>query len=467
MGRNRTPQYLDNIQIIDAGAKGKSIAKTNDGQVILVSYGVPGDTVELLLTKKRRHFREGIITKVYNPSKDRILPKCEHFGTCGGCKWQQMDYQKQLFYKQKEVATNLKRIGKVEPPSRPIIGSEAPFHYRNKMEFSFSNNRWLSKQELMSKVQITQRNALGFHVSGMWDKVLDIENCHLHTSLSNDILKAVKTFTLEHKMSFFDYKNKCGLLRNLMIRTNTKDQAMVLIQFHDDDKEKREKLLTHLQDRFPNIHSLLYAINRKNNDSIYDLDIEVFAGKDFILEYLNGYKFKINAKSFFQTNTKQAGVLYKTIADFASLSGEETLYDLYSGTGSIAISLAKQGKKIIGIETVKEAVTNARENADINNIDNVSFLLGDVKNMLSQSLVETSPPDIIITDPPREGIHKDVVKRCLEILPKKIVYVSCNAATQARDIQLLLGAYSLEKSQAVDMFPHTHHIENIALLSKK
>jgi len=407
--------------------------------------------------------------KIIKASSKRVDPVCEHFGTCGGCKWQEMGYEHQLFYKQQEVTNNLVRIGKIELPEvTPILGSQKQYYYRNKMEFSFSDSRWLSLDEIKSDAEIVDRNALGFHIPGMWDKILDLNNCHLQAEPSNSIRLAVKEFAIENKLPFFNTRNQEGLLRTLMLRTTSTGETMVLIQFFKEDVEKRELLLNFLKASFPEITSLQYVINKKGNDTIYDQEVICFNGRDYIEEEMEGLRFRINAKSFYQTNSEQAYELYKITRDFAKLSGEELVYDLYTGTGTIAQFVSKKAKKVIGVESVPEAIEDAKLNAQNNQINNVEFHVGDMKKVFTAGFVtQHGIPDVIITDPPRDGMHKDVVAQLLSIKAKKIVYVSCNSATQARDLALLDSLYKVTKTQAVDMFPQTHHVENVVLLELK
>lgn len=469
MGRKKTKPFFENIEVIDAGAKGKSIAKAPDGKVIFIKNAVPGDVVNIQTTKKRSSYYEGDATTILTASDKRVTAKCEHFGTCGGCKWQEMGYEHQLFYKQQEVTNNLTRIGKIELPEiTPILGSEKQYYYRNKMEFSFSDSRWLSLDEIKSDVEITDRNALGFHIPGMWDKILDLNNCHLQAEPSNSIRLSVKNFAIKNNLSFFNTRNQEGLLRTLMLRTTSTGEIMVLVQFFKEDVTKRELLLNHIKDAFPEITSLQYVINSKGNDTIYDQEVICFHGKDHIEEEMEGLRFKINAKSFYQTNSEQAYELYKITRNFAGLTGKELVYDLYTGTGTIAQFVSREAKKVIGVESVPEAIKDAKINAQNNNIENTEFYVGDMKKVFTAGFVnQHGTPDVIITDPPRDGMHKDVVAQLLNIKAKKIVYVSCNSATQARDLALLDHQYKVTKTQAVDMFPQTHHVENVVLLELK
>ncbi len=469
MRRKNKRQVFENVEVIDAGAKGKTIGKAPDGRVIFLTNTVPGDVVDVQTTKKRKAYFEGVATKFHSLSDKRTKPECEHFGVCGGCKWQDMGYEHQLFYKQKEVENNLKRIGHLELPEiMPIKGSEKKYFYRNKMEFSFSDSRWLTLEEIQSDNQITDKNALGFHIPGMWDKILDINKCHLQENPSNAIRLETKAFATKNNITFFNPRNQYGMLRTLMIRTSSIGEIMVLVQFYENEETKRLLLLEHLKTTFPEITSLLYVINPKQNDTIYDQEIRCYHGRDHIFEEMEGLKFKINAKSFYQTNSNQAYELYKITRSFAGLTGNELVYDLYTGTGTIAQFVAKNAKKVIGIESVPEAILDAKSNAENNKISNVDFYVGDMKNVFNEAFINAhGMPDVIITDPPRDGMHKDVVQQILNIAPQKVVYVSCNSATQARDLELMKTLYDVTKVQPVDMFPQTHHVENVVLLEKK
>lgn len=469
MRKKNKRQVFENVEVVDAGAKGKTIGKAPDGRVIFLTNTVPGDVVDVQTTKKRKAYFEGVATNFHSLSNKRTKPECEHFGVCGGCKWQDMGYEHQLFYKQKEVENNLKRIGHLELPEiTPIKGSEEQYFYRNKMEFSFSDSRWLTLEEIQSDTQITDKNALGFHIPGMWDKILDINKCHLQADPSNAIRLETKAFATKNEITFFNPRNQYGMLRTLMIRTSSIGEIMVLVQFFENDASKRVLLLDHLKNTFPEITALLYVINPKQNDTIYDQEVICYDGRDHIFEEMEGLKFKINAKSFYQTNSDQAYELYKITRDFAGLTGNELVYDLYTGTGTIAQFIAKNAKKVIGIESVPEAILDAKYNAENNKISNVDFFVGDMKNVFNEQFIsEHGVPDIIITDPPRDGMHKDVVQQILTIAPKKVVYVSCNSATQARDLELMKSLYDVTRVQPVDMFPQTHHVENVVLLEKK
>lgn len=469
MRKKRSRQTFENVEVIDAGAKGKSVGKAPDGRIIFLSNAVPGDVVDVMTTKKRKAFFEGVATNFHTLSKKRTTPQCEHFGVCGGCKWQHMAYEHQLHFKQKEVENNLKRIGNLElPETTPILGSKKQYFYRNKMEFSFSSSRWLTQEEVNSESQIEDRNALGFHIPGMWDKILDIKKCHLQEDPSNAIRLEIKNFASENGLTFFNPRQQQGLLRTMMLRTASTGEIMLLFQFFEDNLEDRELLLNQVKQTFPEITSLLYVINRKQNDTIYDQKVVCYAGQDHIFEEMEELRFKINAKSFYQTNSEQAYELYKVTRDFANLTGDELVYDLYTGTGTIAQFISKKAKKVIGVESVPEAIEDAKNNALNNNISNVEFFVGDMKNIFNSSFIEQhGQPDVIITDPPRDGMHKLVVEQLLQIAPKKIVYVSCNSATQARDLAILDEKYQVTRVQPVDMFPQTHHVENVVLLEKR
>ncbi|GIZ14071.1 23S rRNA (uracil(1939)-C(5))-methyltransferase RlmD [Capnocytophaga catalasegens] len=469
MGKKDKKQIFENILVIDAGAKGKSVAKAPDGRVIFLEGVVPDDVVDVQVFKKRKSYYEGTIIAFRQKSTKRTEPVCEHFGYCGGCKWQNMAYEHQLFYKQKEVENNLKRLGGIEIPELlPIVSSAEKYFYRNKMEFSFSDMRWLTPQEIQSEQEISNRNGLGFHIAGAWDKVLDINQCHLQEDPSNAIRLATKEFALRHNLPFYNPRNQTGLLRSMMIRISSTGDIMVVIQFFEENIKKRTQLLDFLIEKFPQITSLQYIINSKANDSIYDQEIICYHGSECIYEQMEGLRFKINAKSFYQTNSAQAYELYKVTRDFADLKGDELVYDLYTGTGTIAQFVAQKVRKVIGVEAVSEAISDAKENAKYNNINNIDFFVGDMKSVFNDEFIQKNGfPDVIITDPPRDGMHKDVVEQILRIAPLKIVYVSCNSATQARDLALLNEKYKVTKVRPVDMFPQTYHVENVVLLEKK
>lgn len=469
MGRARkaTP-LLSHLVITDVAAEGKAIGRFDD-KVVFVHHAVPGDVVDVQVHKKRKNYYEGIPVKYHTLSPIRVTPFCEHFGVCGGCKWQSMPYEEQLKFKAKEVFNNLQRIGKVELPEfSPIIGSATDRFYRNKLEYTFSNKRWLTVDEMQSGEVIDDKDGLGFHIPGMFDKVVDINQCWLQPSPSNEIRLAVKAYALQHGMTFFDLRNQHGFLRTLIIRTALTGEVMVILSFYHEHVEWREGLLNHLKNLFPSITSLMYVINGKANDTIADQDIKIFHGKDHIIEEMEGLKFKIGPKSFYQTNSAQAYELYKVAREFAGLKGDEVVYDLYTGTGTIANFIARQAKKVVGIEYVPEAIEDAMVNSVFNDIANTVFYAGDMKDVLTHGLVEKEgTPDVIIVDPPRAGMHQDVTETLLAIAPDKIVYVSCNSATQARDINLLDSRYRVIRVQPVDMFPQTHHVENVVLLERR
>ncbi len=464
--RRREPKIFENIAVFDAGARGKAVAKAPDGRVIFLTDAVPGDIVTVKTGKKRKGYYEAKVLTYHKLSDRRTEPVCKHFEYCGGCKWQHMGYEHQLFFKEKEVTQSLIRIGHLELPEvTPILGCKEIYNYRNKMEFSFASKRWLTWEEIKSEENIEAFPACGFHISGMWDKILDIDECHLQEEPSNAIRNFVKDFAIENKMAFFDPHSQQGFLRTLMIRNTSTKELMIVIQFFEENKADREKLLDAIAEKFPEITSLQYVINPKGNDTIYDLDIIVYKGKDHIVEVMEGLRFKINAKSFYQTNSLQAYELYKIARNFADLQGDELVYDLYTGTGTIAQFIAKNTKYVVGIESVPEAIADAKINAANNKIDNVAFFVGDMKEIFTDDfLLNNGKPDVIITDPPRTGMHKDVVAQIVKIAPKKVVYVSCNSATQARDLALMDAQYKIIKTQAVDMFPQTHHVENVVLL---
>ena len=469
MKKNKKNLILENIKLLSAGAKGVSIGKTEDGKTIIVSGAIPGDIVNARVKKAKSKYYEADAVEILTPSPFRVEPECEHFGVCGGCKWQNMSYEKQLEFKQDEVVNNIKRIGGIEDfENLPILGGDEPYYYRNKMEFSFSNARWLTSEEIKSGTDINQKNALGFHIPGQWSKILDLKNCYLQEYPSNEIRLAIRNYAIENKLDFFDLKSQDGFLRTLMLRQNSKGEWMILIQFFKENEEQRIKLLNFILEQFPQITTLLYAINPKGNDSVYDLDIKTYFGEGFIFEEMDGLKFKIGPKSFFQTNYKQALNLYRKTLEFADINENQVVYDLYTGTGTIAQYIARHAKQVIGIEAVPEAIDAAKENAKLNDLDNCIFYCGDMKEVFTEEFLAQHPKaDVLITDPPRDGMHPKVVEQILKLSPNRIVYVSCNSATQARDLALMKDFYKVEKILPVDMFPQTHHVENIALLTKK
>ncbi len=472
MGRKKKPlPLLEQVCITDVAAEGKAIAKVDD-LVIFVPYVVPGDIVDLQVRKKKHRYAEAEAVKFHKYSELRSQPFCEHFGVCGGCKWQCLPYEEQLRYKQKQVVDNLVRIGKIEIPEvEPILGSKHTREYRNKLEFGFSNKKWLTFEQVASGEKFDNMNAVGFHIPGAFDKILDINCCHLMSNINNRLRNEIRRYALEQRLSFYDLRAGEGLLRNMMIRTSANGELMLLLQFcwrSDKEQEQAKGLLVHLEKSFPEITSLLYVNNLKCNDTIGDLDVLTWSGADFIYEEMEGLRFKVGPKSFYQTNTEQAYELYKVARDFAGLTGNELVYDLYTGTGTIANFVAKQARQVIGIEYVPEAIEDAKVNAEINGLDNTLFFAGDMKDVLNKDFIERyGRPDIIITDPPRAGMHGDVIDTILFARPRRIVYVSCNPATQARDLALLDAHYRVERVRPVDMFPQTHHVENVVLLIEK
>jgi len=472
VSRKKKPlPLLEKITITDVAAEGKALAKVND-LVVFVPYVVPGDVVDLQVKRKKNKYAEAVAVKFHEYSPKRAVPFCQHYGVCGGCKWQCLSYEDQIKYKQKQVTDNLTRIGKVELPEiSPILGSEKTEFYRNKLEFTFSDKRWLTEEEVRAEVTYDQMNAVGFHIPGAFDKVLAIEKCWLQDDISNQIRNTIRDYAYEHGLAFYNIRNHEGLLRNLMIRTSSTGELMVLLQVRvsaDQDVADTKALLAHVAGKFPQITSLLYVVNNKQNDTINDLDVVVFKGNDHIFEEMEGLRFKVGPKSFYQTNSEQAYNLYKVARDFAGLTGDELVYDLYTGTGTIANFVSRRARKVVGIEYVPEAIEDAKVNSAINGIENTLFFAGDMKDMLTQDFInEHGRPDVIITDPPRAGMHNDVIDVILFAEPRRIVYVSCNPATQARDLQLLDAKYKMTAVQPVDMFPHTHHVENVVLLEKK
>lgn len=468
MGRKKELPLLEGVKITDIGAEGNALARV-ENMVVFVPMMIPGDVADIKVVRKRKKFLEGRVVKIREYSPDRITPRCSHFGVCGGCKWQHLPYKLQLKYKEKQVIDNLTRIGKVDLPHiNTILGSADEYYYRNKLEYTFSDKRWLTTAEVKSGIPLEKEPALGFHIPGLFDKVLDIVECHLQPDPSNSIRNSIRRYAIEKGLTFFDLKEQKGLLRNVVIRNSLDGNVMVIMVFFEDDLDKRNGLLDFLAGEFPQITSLQYVINSKKNSSLNDQDPVLYKGKDYLVENMDSLKFRIGAKSFYQTNTRQGIVLYRIAKEFAGLTGKEMVYDLYTGTGTIANYLAGSAEKVIGIEYVDEAVRDARINSQINNINNTLFFSGDMKDVLSEKFIsENGPPDVIVTDPPRAGMHNDVIKAILFAAPRKIVYVSCNPATQARDVQALSQDYFVAEVQPVDMFPHTHHVENIALLMRK
>lgn len=472
MARKKKPlPLLENITITDIAAEGKAIAKV-DGLAVFVPFVIPGDVVDLQIRRKKHSFAEAEAVNFHQYSPDRAKPFCPHFGVCGGCKWQILPYELQLHHKQKQVEETLRRIGKVELPEiNAILGSRKTQEYRNKLEFGFCNKKWLTNEQVASGEVFDNMNAVGFHITGAFDKILDIEECHLMTDINNRLRNTIREYAFENNLSFFDYRAQQGLLRNMMIRTSTTGELMLLMQFciHTPEEEAQAKdTLAFIHKTFPEVTSLLYVNNTKCNDTIGDLDVCTYFGTDHIYEEMENLRFKVGPKSFYQTNSLQAYELYKVAREFASLTGNELVYDLYTGTGTIANFVAHQAKKVIGIEYVPEAIEDAKVNAELNHLNNTLFYAGDMKDILTQHFInEHGRPDVIITDPPRAGMHADVISTILFAEPKRIVYVSCNPATQARDLTLLDEAYRVVKVQPVDMFPQTHHVENVVLLERR
>ncbi len=472
MSRKKKPlPLLEGVSISDVAAEGKSLARVGD-MVVFVPFVVPGDVVDVQLTKKKHNYCEGEAVRFVERSPLRVKPMCEHFGVCGGCKWQMLPYAEQLNFKQRQVTDQLRRIGKVELPEvRPILGSQKTSHYRNKLEFGCSNRRWLTREQVASGEKLDCMDAIGFHITGAFDKILPIEKCFLMDDLHNSIRNSIRDYALDSGMSFFDLRQQRGLLRDIIIRNSNTGEWMVIVQFHFEQPEDREQalgLLEHLACRFPEITSLMYVDNQKCNDTIGDQDVIVYKGNDHILETMEGLTFKVGPKSFYQTNTEQAYHLYCVARDFAALTGEELVYDLYTGTGTIANFVAGRARHVIGIEYVPEAIADARVNSSINGISNTEFFAGDMKDLLNDDFIaQHGRPDVMITDPPRAGMHSDVVATMLRAAPRRIVYVSCNPATQARDLALFDADYRVEAVQPVDMFPHTPHVENVVLLVRR
>ena len=472
MSRKKKPfPVLENITITDVAAEGKALTRVGE-MVVFVPFAVPGDIVDLQIKKKKHSYCEAEVVRFIKYSNVRATPKCAHFGVCGGCKWQNLPYEEQLKAKQKQVYDQLRRIGKVELPEfQPIMGSVKTFEYRNKLEFGCCNKRWLTKDQVASGFKYDNMNGIGFHITGAFDKILPIEKCWLMDDTHNQIRNAIRDYAFENNLNFFDLRGQKGLLRDIIIRNSNTGEWMVIVQFHYDqegDEQKAKALLQHVADRFPQITALMYVNNQKCNDTIGDQDVMVFKGNDHIFETMEGLKFKVGPKSFYQTNTDQAYLLYKVAREFAQLTGEEIVYDLYTGTGTIANFVAHKAKKVIGIEYVPEAIEDAKVNSQVNGIENTSFFAGDMKDILTDDFIaEHGRPDVIITDPPRAGMHPDVISVIMKARPKRIVYVSCNPSTQARDLQLLDAEYKVVKVQPVDMFPHTPHVENVVLLELK
>lgn len=459
---------LENLEVVDISSEGKAVAR-HEGLVVFIDGAVPGDVVDVMVHRKKSSFAEGKVHIIKKQSTDRVTPRCEHFGTCGGCKWQNFSYAKQLGFKHKYVYDAFTRIGKLTfGEILPILGNADEYFYRNKLEFSFSNKKWLTTEQLADKDQISNHNGLGFHIPGLFDKILDINNCYLQPEPSNSIRLAIRDYAIKNNLTFFDPRNKGGMLRTVMIRTTTTGEVMVLIAVYDWLEKELSALLDFLKQKFPQITSLLYTHSHKANDTLQGLEIKTWYGRDHIVEEMEGLKFKISAKSFYQTNPSQAYNLYKITRDFAQLTGNEVVYDLYTGTGTIANFVASKARKVVGVEYVEDAIHDAVENSQNNGIANTSFFAGDMKDVLNESFIAThGKPDVIITDPPRAGMHEDVVKVIMKVEPKRVVYVSCNPSTQARDLALMEEKYAIVKVQPVDMFPQTAHVENVVLLERK
>ena len=462
---------LEKVTITDVAAEGKAIARVDD-MVVFVPYVVPGDVVDLQVKRKKHHYAEAEAVYFHSYSPVRAVPFCQHYGVCGGCKWQILPYEEQIKYKQKQVTDNLTRIGKIELPEiSPILGSKKTQYYRNKLEYTFSNKRWLTAEEVKQEMTYDQMNAVGFHIPTAFDKVLAIEKCWLQDDITNRLRNSIRDFAYAHGYSFQNLRTHEGMLRNLIVRTSSTGELMVILVCKiesDEEMERYRELLQFVADTFPEITSLLYFINNKVNDTITDLEVHTFCGKDHIYEEMEGLRFKVGPKSFYQTNSEQAYELYKVAREFAGLTGNELVYDLYTGTGTIANFVARQARQVVGIEYVPEAIEDAKVNSNINGITNTLFYAGDMKDLLTDDFIqEHGRPDVIITDPPRAGMHQDVVDVILRAEPQRIVYVSCNPATQARDLQLLDAKYRVTAVQPVDMFPHTHHVENVVRLEKR
>lgn len=456
---------IESLEILSVGAEGKAVAR-HDDLVVFVPYAAPGDVADVKIDRKKHSYAEGHIERMVKPSPLRVEPFCEHFGVCGGCRWQHLPYQEQLKAKQQQVEDALHRIAKVEMPEiTPILGSEQTVAYRNKMEYTFSNKKWLTWEQMRSGEEFADRDAVGFHIPGAFDKVLDINRCHLQDDLGNRLRLHVKQYAREHGLSFFDLRAQTGLLRTMMIRIVSTGEVMVVLSFGEDNPGQIKGVLDDLRTSFPEITSLMYVVNTKANDTIADLDIQLHSGREYIEEEMEGLRFRIGPKSFYQTNSHQAYNLYKVAREYAGLTGEELVYDLYTGTGTIANFVAPQARKVIGIEYVEDAIRDAKLNAEVNRLANTDFYAGDMKDVLTDEFVAAhGHPDVMIVDPPRAGMHADVVNVILNAEPSRIVYVSCNPATQARDIALLDAKYRVTAIRPVDMFPHTHHVENVVRL---
>ncbi len=469
MSRKNKPQVIiENVPISDIADDGRAVGRVDD-LVVFATHAVPGDNVNIQVNRKRKKYVEGMVVHFNQRSEWRVDPVCSHFGVCGGCKWLDFDYEKQLFYKYKNVSDCLIRIGKLDIPSIDLVLAADPtLYYRNKLEFTFSSNRWLTDEEVRSGEEVANRNALGFHIPGMFDKVLDINHCYLQPDPSNAIRLAIREFAQQENMPFYDLRSHEGFLRTLVIRTSSIGEVMAIVNFHHEDTDMRQKLLDYTWKRFPEITSLMYVINPKQNDSFTDLEVQLYKGTPYIMEEMEGLKFKVGPKSFYQTNSKQALELYKVVRRLSGLTGSETVYDLYTGTGTIANFLAAFARKVVGVEFIKEAIEDAKHNSSINGIRNTFFFAGDMKDVFTFDFIRKHGlPDVVVLDPPRAGVHPKVIEALLFAMPKRLVYVSCNPSSQARDLAMLQNSYAIKVVQPVDMFPHTHHIENVVMLERK
>jgi len=466
--KNKAQEIIGNVEVLDVADDGKAIGKIGD-LVVFISHAIPGDVVDVRVTKKRKKYVESVPVRFSKYSEWRVEPVCSHFAVCGGCKWQDFDYGQQLLFKHKNVSDCLVRIGKLDVPAiPPVIAANPTLFYRNKLEFTFSSNRWLTEEEIQTENDIASRNALGFHIPGMFDKVFDVDCCYLQPDPSNAIRTAIRDFALQENMPFYDLRNHQGYLRTLVIRTSSMGGVMVIISFHHEDAAMREKLLNFVWKRFSEVTSLMYVINPKQNDSFADLEVNLYKGQPHIMEEIEGLKFKVGPKSFYQTNSHQAYQLYKIIRDFSGLTGRETVYDLYTGTGTIANFLAKKAKKVVGVEYISEAIEDAKYNSNINGIRNTFFYSGDMKDVFTIAFIQKhGTPDVLVLDPPRAGVHTKVIEAIMLAMPQKIIYVSCNPSSQARDLSLMQELYEITAVQPVDMFPHTHHVENVVKLERR
>lgn len=459
-------QIVENLLITDIAAEGVAIGR-HDNYVIFVAGVIPGDVVNVMLTRKRKNYSESKLLEIVEPSPDRVEPFCRYFGKCGGCKWQMLPYDKQLYYKQKQVSDQLARIGGVAGvPINNILGADNTTHYRNKLEYTFCDRRWFDSSDANVDKESRDAEGLGFHVQGMFDRVIDIDKCWLQREPSNEVRNELRNFTRRDGYDYYNCRSHEGMMRNLMVRTSTVGETMVVVVFAKHEMHLIEDVMNHIDEKFPDLTSLQYVVNEKFNDTIYDLEVVCWKGRDFIYEELDGLKFKISAKSFFQTNTEQTLKLYRKAVEYAEVGSDDVVYDLYTGTGTIANFVARHCRKVVGIESVPEAIVDARINSETNGITNTSFFVGDMKDVLTEKFIaENGRPDIVILDPPRAGVHENVINVIKKVAPRKIVYVSCNPATQARDISLLSDMYKVTAIQPVDMFPHTHHVENIVKLT--